>query len=274
MTNRLAKIADRRIGIYIAGLLFLCSCGYAFSPYENYLLSGRPTHAALIAQVKLGQEDALTKSLLELSEKKMARKLERAGITNVSAFTRDIQSTLWCMVYFDFSGKKNYLDAAECFESVTGGALRNLLIPHPRAVTYGRTWLQMEWINYIRGCNIEGAPTSIASMVTTIKPEREMEYRTLHQTVWPGVVDQMVRGHIRNFSIFLVEIQDCLYEFFYLEYMGQDAEKDDAMNRQDPVNQRWWKLTDPCQQPLPGSPDIWSPMTPVQKDSTAEGKDK
>ncbi|MCE5185940.1 MAG: L-rhamnose mutarotase [Planctomycetaceae bacterium] len=273
MNNETTKTSFRYFRFHLAGLLFLCACGYAFSPYENYLLSGRDRHAALIAQVKPGQQDALAKSLLELREKKMTRKLQRAGITHVSAFTRQIQGNLWCMVYFDFSGKKNYLDAAESFESVAGG-LNGLLVPHPRAVTCGRTWLQMEWINYIRGCDVKGAPTSITSMVTTIKPEKEMEYRTLHQTVWPGVVDQMARGHVRNFSIFLVEIQDELYEFFYLEYMGQDANKDDAMNRQDPANQRWWKHTDPCQQPLAGSTGIWSPMTPVQKGIAREGKDK
>jgi L-rhamnose mutarotase len=121
----------------------------------------------------------------------------------------------------------------------------------------------MEWINYIRGLNVDREPTQILSMVTTIKPEKESQYRSLHQTVWPGVVDQMIRGSNRNFSIFLVEINDKLYEFFYLEYMGTDSEKDDRMNREDPVNQRWWAQTGPCQQPLDGETEIWVPLIRV-----------
>ena len=81
----------------------------------------------------------------------------------------------------------------------------------------------------------------------------------------------MIRGNNRNFSIFLVEIGDQLYEFFYLEYMGGDAEKDNRMNSEDPVNQRWWAQTDPCQQPLPGEKDIWTPMIQIT-DSTPKKK--
>jgi L-rhamnose mutarotase len=110
-------------------------------------------------------------------------------------------------------------------------------------------------------------------MVTTIKPEKESDYRSLHQTVWPGVVDQMIRGNNRNFCIFLAEIEDTLYEFFYLEYMGTDPEKDDQMNKEDPVNQRWWAQTGPCQQPLPGETEIWASMIPVT-DSTLQKESK
>jgi L-rhamnose mutarotase len=121
----------------------------------------------------------------------------------------------------------------------------------------------MEWINYIRGLDVDREPTEVLSMVTIIRPEKESQYRSLHQTVWPGIVDQMIRGNNRNFSIFLAEIGDQLYEFFYLEYMGNDSEKDNRMNQDDPVNQRWWAQTGPCQQPLPGEKDIWTPLIQV-----------
>ena len=138
-------------------------------------------------------------------------------------------------------------------------------MPHPRAKQYGTTWLQLEWINHIRASQKNGAPADRFAMATRIKPEREQEYRALHQTVWPGVVDQMVRGNYRNFSIFLVEIDDELYEFFYVEYVGTDAAKDGEMNKADPCNQRWWKLTDPCQDPLPDADGIWSMMDKVSE---------
>ncbi|HOQ04650.1 MAG TPA: L-rhamnose mutarotase [Anaerohalosphaeraceae bacterium] len=245
---------------------------FAFSPYENYLLSGKPTYAGLLARAKAGREVQLAEELLKVCTDKENVRMLRAGISNPAAFRRQIQGETWFLVVFQYAGGKPYLTAAEAFESITP-ELKELIEPHPRAVRYGRCWLQAEWINYIRGLNVEGAPSQVLSMVTTIRPEKESEYRSLHQTVWPGVVDQMIRGNNRNFCIFLAEIGDTLYEFFYLEYMGSDFEKDDRMNQQDPVNQRWWAQTGPCQKPLPGEKEIWSPMFPVAE-SAAQKESK
>lgn len=234
----------------------------AFSPYENYLLSGKPAYAGLIARAKPGQDEILSQQLSKLCRQKENEKFKPAGISNLAIFKRVIQNNTWYLVYFQYSGNKPYLTAAQSFETVTA-ELKDFILPHPQAVRYGCCWLQMEWINYIRGLDVDRDPTQVLSMVTTIKPEKESQYRSLHQTVWPGVVNQMIRGNNRNFSIFLVEINDQLYEFFYLEYMGSDPEKDSQMNKEDPVNQRWWAQTDPCQQPLPGKKEIWAPLIQV-----------
>lgn len=237
----------------------------AFSPYENYLLSGRETHVGLIAQAKPGKEAQLAAALQSLQGGQEVKALAKAGIHNLAAFQRKLDGGVWVFVYFSYEGGKDYLGAAEAFESASPATrtLADLIVPHPRAQTYGRQWLQMEWINYIRGKNTAGPAEQVISMVTTVKPEKEAEYRTLHQTVWPGVVDQMARGNNRNFSIFLVELGDTLYEFFYVEYVGTDSAKDDARNQADPINQRWWKYTDACQTPLPGVDGIWAPMEPI-----------
>ena len=118
---------------------------------------------------------------------------------------------------------------------------------------------------FIRGAQKKGEAADRFAMVTRIKPEKEQEYRVLHQTVWPGVVDQMNRANNRNFSIFFTEIGDELYEFFYLEYVGTDAARDADMNKADPFNQRWWKITDACQDPLPDADGIWSMMDKVSE---------
>lgn len=244
------------------GMLLWSPAVYGFSPYENYLLSGKPTYAGLIARAKEGQDVTLARRLSDLCSTDNSKKFEEAGISNLVVFTRLIQDQTWFAVYFQYAGDKHYLTAAQSFESQTPELLP-MIVSHPRAARYGCVWLQMEWINYIRGLQVEREPTEILSMVTTIRPEKESYYRTLHQTVWPGVVDQMIRGSNRNFCIFLVEIDTALYEFFYLEYMGTDAEKDDKLNREDPVNQRWWDQTGPCQQPLAGETEIWVPLRRV-----------
>jgi L-rhamnose mutarotase len=236
---------------------------FGFSPYENYLRSGQQTHVALLAAAKDGQESAVLTALANLNGKKVGKAFKKVKISNISAYSKKLQGQTWVMIYFDYDGK-NYLDAAKAFQSVScAQKLEPFITPHPRAKQHGSNWLQLEWINYISASQKTGAPTDRFAMSTRIKPEKEQEYRTLHQTVWPGVTDQMVRGNFRNFSIFLVEIGDELFEFFYVEYVGTDSKKDGEMNSADLCNQRWWKLTDPCQNPLPDADDIWSPMDKI-----------
>lgn len=72
--------------------------------------------------------------------------------------------------------------------------------------------------------------------------------------------------NIRNFSIYLREIDGKLYLFSYLEYTGRDFEADMRKMAADPETQRWWKETDPCQLPLPDAAakgKIWSPAEEV-----------
>jgi L-rhamnose mutarotase len=98
-------------------------------------------------------------------------------------------------------------------------------------------------------------------MVIGIRPEMVDEYRRLHAEVWPDVLEQIRRCHISNYSIFL---RDGLL-FGYLEYSGDDWAADMQRMAEDPVTQRWWELTDPCQQPVasaaPG--EHWAPMDEV-----------
>lgn len=92
-------------------------------------------------------------------------------------------------------------------------------------------------------------------------PEKEAEYRELHAAVWPSVLAQIARSHITNYSIFL---RDGLLVAYY-EYDGDDHDADMAVMAEDPETQRWWALTDPCQQPVDGAApgEKWSPLEEV-----------
>ena len=48
---------------------------------------------------------------------------------------------------------------------------------------------------------------------------------------------------VRNFTIFVRG--DVLFGYF--EYVGDDYAADQAKMAADPLTQRWWSLTDPCQ---------------------------
>lgn len=250
-------------------LAFLAAApAHAFSPYELYLQSGGITHVGLLATIRPEQEENFAAALARLEEFPIAAELADCQIFFPRAFTRTIEGRPCVVIHFAFGGIRDasdYLRAAEMFERATKSIdWGSIIEPHPRAKRYGRTWLQMEWINFIRGVEGDGEPTDVIMIGTTVIPEKEFQYRTLHQTTWPGVVDQAVRGKIRNLCIFLVELDDQLVEFLYLEYAGDDADADDAANKADPINQRWWKLTDECQRPFSDVTDgVWAPLERV-----------
>jgi len=103
-------------------------------------------------------------------------------------------------------------------------------------------------------------------MVTGLKPEKAAYYKELHADTWADVLDAIETYNIRNFSIYLKEIDGKLYLFSYYEYIGDDYEADMKRIAADTTTQRWWRETDPCQLPLPGAAangEIWTPMEEV-----------
>jgi L-rhamnose mutarotase len=86
--------------------------------------------------------------------------------------------------------------------------------------------------------------------VIGLKPEKADQYVRLHAAVWPQVLATIRQCNIRNYSIYLGTLDDGrLYLFAYFEYAGKDFQADMKKMAADPVTQRWWKLTDPCQIP-------------------------
>ena len=89
-------------------------------------------------------------------------------------------------------------------------------------------------------------------LIVGLREEKIEEYNRLHADVWPDVLDQIHRSNIRNYSIFLRKLPDGKhYLFSYFEYVGSDFAADMAAMAADPRTQEWWKITDPCQEPLP-----------------------
>lgn len=97
--------------------------------------------------------------------------------------------------------------------------------------------------------------------VIRLRPEHEEAYRQLHGAAWPDVLAALKRAHVQNYSIFL---RDGLL-FSYMEYTGDDYAADMAAIGQDEATRRWWRLTDPCQQPLDSAADgeWWAPAEEV-----------
>lgn len=98
-------------------------------------------------------------------------------------------------------------------------------------------------------------------MVITVKPEKLEEYRRLHAAAWLGVLRMIADCHIHNYSIYYRDGS----LFSYFEYDGGDFAADMAKMAADPETQAWWKLTDPCQQPVPSAKEgeWWASMEEV-----------
>jgi len=102
--------------------------------------------------------------------------------------------------------------------------------------------------------------------ITGLKKEKAAYYKELHAKVWPGVLKKLKECNIQSYSIYMKEIKGELYLFSYLQYTGTDWSADMAKMAADTCTQRWWKETDPCQDPLPGASakkKIWDDMEEV-----------
>ena len=94
-----------------------------------------------------------------------------------------------------------------------------------------------------------------------VRPERIDQYERLHAEPWPGVLEQIHRSNIRNYTIF----RHGTDLFAYFEYVGDDFAADMAAMAADETTQRWWALTDPCQESLSAREggSWWTPMDEV-----------
>ena len=199
----------------------------------------------------------------------------RSNLRNYSIFEKEIDGRL---VLFNFSEYHGACLAGESVRLAADPAIRRwraelatYVEPMPLAARRGQLWDDMEEVFYGEGAT-PAVPCAIRRIaaVTGLKPEREERYRMLHSIPWPGVVRQNRESNLRKFTIFLKDIGEKLYLFYYLEYVGADFEADMKAMAENPVVQRWWKLTDDCQIPLPDAPvdaagkkGPWTPMTEI-----------
>jgi L-rhamnose mutarotase len=90
--------------------------------------------------------------------------------------------------------------------------------------------------------------------VIKVKPEKLDEYKALHADPWPGVNQMIKNCNISSFSIYYRDG----YLFSYMEYTGENFEADMKKMAADSLTQEWWKLTDPCQEPVESAGEgVW-----------------
>lgn len=100
----------------------------------------------------------------------------------------------------------------------------------------------------------EALPVKRYGWVIKVKQEKLDEYKELHANPWPEVNAMLKKCNIRNYSIYY---RDGLL-FSYLEYTGTDFDADMQKMAADSITREWWKLTDPCQEPVESAEEgVW-----------------
>lgn len=101
------------------------------------------------------------------------------------------------------------------------------------------------------GKQADAKPVKRVGSVVGVNRETLDQYVLLHKYVWPQVLERIRASNMRNYSIYLGELNDGeLYLFSYFEYVGDDFEADMAKMAADPKTQEWWAIMRPLQQPL------------------------
>ena len=92
--------------------------------------------------------------------------------------------------------------------------------------------------------------------VIGLKVEKKELYNKLHAEPWPEIVSKLQECNIHNYSIYQGQLEKGKwYLFSYFEYTGADFDADMKKMADDPKTREWWKLTDPCQIRIPGTPE-------------------
>ena len=97
--------------------------------------------------------------------------------------------------------------------------------------------------------------------VIMVKPEKLEFYKELHANPWEGVDGMLKECNIQNYSIYYRDG----FLFSYLEYTGDNWAEDMKKMAGDSTTQAWWKLTDPCQEPISSAKEgeWWAEMEEV-----------
>ena len=94
-----------------------------------------------------------------------------------------------------------------------------------------------------------------------IKKDKIEEYKKLHSKVWPEVLENLTELNFKNYSIYLHN--NVL--FGYMEYYGNDIQRDNQLMANNKKVQEWWSVCGPCQIPDPNRKkgEWWSVMEEV-----------
>ena len=179
--------------------------------------------------------------------------IRKSNICNYSIYLRE--GTLFA--YFEYTGSDFNADMAQMADDPITQDWWKLTDPMQEpleTVQKGEWWTSTEEVFHMGELTKPSQEAQRFGSVIDLRPEFEEEYKKLHASVWPGVLEQIQKSNIQNYSIFLHEGR--LYS--YLEYAGDDFQGDMDRMAQDSETVRWWDVCKPMQKKLPtAKEDEW-----------------
>ncbi|MEO0018192.1 MAG: hypothetical protein RLZZ522_1475 [Verrucomicrobiota bacterium] len=237
------------------------------SPSTAPLATGVQRHTSLL-EIKADMVENC-KKLFAAVPAEVAALYKAAEVRNLSCYLKELEGKTYLFTYLESAGQDYAAEIrrAEAQEPLKAwkNSIAELLVSPGQSLTAG----EIEEVFFTAGAaTVTPTPEkySRTGMITGLKPEKEAEYRTLHATTWTSVLKGIADCNYRNFSIGLTAVGDRLYLIGYLEYVGKDPAADAAAGKALPINRRWWKFTDACQQPLPAAAakgELWDGMTEI-----------
>ena len=200
--------------------------------------------------------------------------LEKYNISNYSIYLKELEEGKhYLFDYFEYTGDDLDADMTEMvknpkvqdWENVAGGECLKDQSPDKKRLW----WVDMEEVFYFDGkinARVDESKVQRVGMVIGLRPEMKDSYTLLHKYTWPEVLAKIEEGNIRNYAIYLHELDGKYYLFSYFEYVGDDFDADMAMIDSDPASIAWMKFTDAgCQLPIPtrSEGEWWARMDQV-----------
>ena len=228
--------------------------------FDMPVKKGDTSRTAYLAYIKPTSTEAVKKTLIPNEEQ--TKSLAKHGITNVSFWLDKIGDQNIVLCYHRIANQHPDKAWTAASKDPALAQWMEATAPHLIAEKGKPAWNRLETLILITRPealkNDDGDDKKIISRhaaATILKPEKEMDYRLLHQNPWQGIVETMGACDIPIFDIFLTEIDGKLIEFYYFDYVGNDLEASFKKMAADPITIRWWKHTDSCQSPLPDAPE-------------------
>ena len=137
------------------------------------------------------------------------------------------------------------------------------------AVPGKQGWVRMQEVFYFAGntdVKVDKSKVKRYGKVIGLKPEMIESYKLLHDNIWPEVKDAIAKSNIRNYAIFLQQVEGKHYLFSLFEYVGSNFGADMAALQNDPATAAWIKFTNKmCQLPIPtrAEGEWWASMEEI-----------
>jgi L-rhamnose mutarotase len=187
------------------------------------------------------------------------RLIDRTNMHNYSIYLGAVAPQRhYLFAYYEYTGRNFDADMARMKKDPTMQQWWKRTDPLQRPLPTrqeGEWWAQWQEVFHHEGPAYR--PSQMKSRhgsIIGLRQESLLAYTQLHAAVWPGVLAALDQVNIRNYSIYLGQIEPGEYLLFsYFEYIGDDFSGDVA-RMGDEVTRLWWTYTDPLQIRLPGTP--------------------